>query len=99
MIGPNMSCQAFVPNSPGNGNFSEYCSHRLDELTARALAAELDASPAATPLWEQADQLITDQAISVQLVTPDLLDFVSSRVGNYQYSDQFGMMLDQLWGR
>jgi hypothetical protein len=30
-------------------------------------------------------------------VTPYLLDFVSSRVGNYEYSDVFGMMLDQLW--
>jgi hypothetical protein len=34
MIQPNLSCQAFAPGSPGNGNLSEYCSPRLDQLTA-----------------------------------------------------------------
>jgi hypothetical protein len=34
-----------------------------------------------------------------RLVTPELLDFVSGRVGNYQYSASFGVMLDQLWVR
>jgi peptide/nickel transport system substrate-binding protein len=99
MIQPNLSCQAFVPNSPGNGNLSEYCSRHLDRLTAEALAAEENSSPTATPLWAQADRYITDQAVAVPLVTPSALDFVSPRVGNYQYSFQYGVLLDQLWVR
>ena len=33
------------------------------------------------------------------MVNPLQDDFVSSRVGNYQYNPQFGMLLDQLWVR
>jgi peptide/nickel transport system substrate-binding protein len=99
MIQPAYSCQAFVPDSTGNGNLSEYCDRHLDELTARTLAAEGANSPAATELWAQADRFLTDQAITVPLVTPRVLDFVSNRVGDYQYSYQFGVLLDQLWVR
>jgi peptide/nickel transport system substrate-binding protein len=99
MIQPAYTCQAFVPNSTGNGNLSECCSRQLDQLTARALAAERDNSPAATQLWAPADRFLTDQAVTVPLVTPSVLDFVSARVGNYQYSFQFGVLLHQLWVR
>jgi peptide/nickel transport system substrate-binding protein len=99
MIQPADSCQAFVPDSTGNGNLSEYCSHRLNDLTARALAAEGANSPTATELWAQADHFLTDQAVTVPMVTPSVLDFVSTRVRNYQYSFQYGVLLDQLWVR
>jgi YVTN family beta-propeller protein len=99
MVQPDLSCEAFVQDSPANGNFSEYCDHELDALTARALAAEGQNSPAATQLWAQADRFITHQAVTVPLVTPGWLDFVSDRVGNYQYSFQYGPLLDQLWVR
>jgi len=35
----------------------------------------------------------------VQLVTPSTTDFVSRRVGNYQYNPQQGVLIDQLWVR
>jgi hypothetical protein len=35
----------------------------------------------------------------VNLVTPSITDFVSRRVGNYQYNPQLGVLLDQLWVR
>jgi len=31
------------------------------------------------------------------LITPKLVDFTSKRVGNYQFSKQFYMLVDQLW--
>jgi YVTN family beta-propeller protein len=99
MIQPDLSCQAFLPGSTGNGNLSEYCSPHLDQLTAEALTAEENRSPTATQLWAQADRYVTDQAVTVPLVTPSALDFVSARAGNYQYSYQFGVLLDQLWVR
>ena len=34
---------------------------------------------------------------SAPLFTPKLVDFVSKRVGNYQFSKQFYMLVDQLW--
>jgi ABC-type transport system substrate-binding protein len=50
-------------------------------------------------MWAQADRTVTDQAPLVPLVTPSQFDFVSHRVGNYQYNPQFGVLLDQLWVR
>jgi len=35
----------------------------------------------------------------VQLVTPSTTDFVSRRVGNYQYNPQQGVLIDQPWVR
>jgi hypothetical protein len=35
----------------------------------------------------------------VPLVNPKQLVFLSSRVGNYEYSPQWGLLLDQLWVR
>jgi hypothetical protein len=35
----------------------------------------------------------------VNLVTPSITDFISHRVGNYQYNPQLGVLLDQLWVR
>jgi ABC-type transport system substrate-binding protein len=50
-------------------------------------------------LWAQADRTVTDQAPVVPLTTGSAIDFVSARVGNYQYSFQQGILLDQLWVR
>jgi peptide/nickel transport system substrate-binding protein len=92
-------CQYFIPDSPDNGNLSEFCDHRLDAEINSALAAESNNSPDAAALWAQADRTVTDQAPIVPLTTPSEIDFVSSRVGDYQYSFQQGVLLDQLWVR
>ncbi len=89
------SCQFF----PGS-NASEFCSPRLDATMRSAFAAEgLEGAntPAAAKLWASADQQITDQAPLVPLVTPYTLDFVSPRVGNYQYNSVQGALIDQMW--
>lgn len=37
------------------------------------------------------------EAPYVWLVNPVAVAFVSERVGNYQYSQEWGSLLDQLW--
>jgi peptide/nickel transport system substrate-binding protein len=37
------------------------------------------------------------QAAVAPLITPKLIDFTSKRVGNYQFSKQFYMLVSQLW--
>ena len=59
--------------------------------------AEATKSPAAARLWAKADREFTDQAPVVPFVTPSQIDFVSRRVGNYQYGACVGALLDQLW--
>jgi YVTN family beta-propeller protein len=92
-----LSCQAFVGDSTGNGNWAEFCDPRLDAQINRALAAEGANSPAVPSMWAAADRIVTDQAPLVPLVNPSAVNFVSSRVGNYQYNPQLGVLLDQLW--
>ena len=95
----NFACQSFAPSSPGNPNWSEFCDHRLDAQINSALAAESNNSPNTASLWAQADHTATDQAPAVPLTTTPDIHLVSPRVGNYQYSFQQGVLLDQLWVR
>jgi peptide/nickel transport system substrate-binding protein len=95
----NFACQSFMPNSTGSSNWSEFCDHRLDAQVNSALAAEGNNSPSTATLWAQADRTATDQAPAVPLTTKPDIHLVSARVGNYQYSFQLGVLLDQLWVR
>ena len=92
-----VSCQSFVPDSASNANQIEFCDPRFDALYNRAFAAEGSNPPAAASLWAQADRRLTDQAPAVPLVNPDTTDFVSRRVGDYQYNAVLGVLIDQPW--
>ena len=99
-LGPQYeSCQSFMPDSANNLNWAEFCDPRFDATVRRALAADAATLPAATRLWTQADRQFTDQAPMVSLVTPSTIDFVSHRVGNYEYNPEWGALLDQMWVR
>jgi YVTN family beta-propeller protein len=95
----NFACQSFVPDSTGNSNWSEFCDRRLDTQINSALAAESNNSPDTAALWAQADRTATDQAPAVPLTTTSDIHLISQRTGNYQYSFQQGVLLDQLWVR
>ena len=101
VIQTNFACRSFIPDSPGNANWAEFCDPQLDAQINRALAAESNNSPHAAALWAQADQTATDQAPAVPLNTPSNISLVSARVGNYQYSltESLGVPVDQLWVR
>jgi peptide/nickel transport system substrate-binding protein len=99
-LGPRWtSCQSFRRDSPTNLNVAEFCDPRFDATVRSALAAESANSPDATRLWAKADRQYTDQAPFVDLVTPSTTDFVSRRVGDYQYNPAQGALIDQLWVR
>ncbi len=94
------SCAAFTPADKNQLNVSEYCDPTTDRLIghASALQAAGRASDAAAA-WARADRRIVDQAASVPLASLKWVDFVSQRVGDFQYSPEFGVLLDQLWVR
>ena len=79
---------------------SLHCDPRLvDAWIDSALAAESSNSLQAAALWGHSNRMVTDQAPVVPLDTRSQIDFVCSRVRNYQYSFQQGMLWDQLWVR
>ena len=95
-----LTCAYFVP---GNGlattDASEFCDPGLDRQIARAAAQQATNPAAAAALWAQLDRKLTDLAIWVPTVTPNEIDFLSSRVRNYQYNPVWGALIDQFWIR
>lgn len=93
-----LRCKAFVPASPHQTNYSEFCDRRTDELIRRAFQVPAD-DATADALWAAADRRVTDQAAVLPLVNPKSIAFVSRRVGDLQFSQQSGVLFDQLWVR
>ena len=97
-IPPLLSCGAYVPNSPDQtSNLSGFCDPAIDAEMARATALQAHDPPAATLLWQQIEHEILVQAPLLPTTNQRNADFVSKRVGNYQYNPQWGALLSQLW--
>jgi len=88
-----LSCAAFTPRNPFNANWAEFCDSRIDAQIRQAMTAT---GPGADQLWARIDHELADQA---SLVNRTWIDFISKRVGNYQFSWQAGPLLDQFWVR
>ena len=95
-FGPLLSCQSA---EPGTNNFARFCDPHVDALASQAQAAQLTDPAAARRLWAQADRIVTDQAPYVPVLNAGTAGFVSSRVGNYQESPVYGLLVDQMWVR
>ena len=93
-----LSCSAFHPGSDNSINIAGFCNKAIDAKMAQAETLSITNPPAANVLWGQVDkQIMTTGAPWVPLFTPKQIDFVSSHIGNYQFSRQFYMYVDQLW--
>jgi len=93
-----LSCHAFRPDDPqNNNNLAEFCDPRIDRLIQRALNAQTSDAESANTLWAKVDRQVVNQAHGYPLTNPRVIDFVSRRVGNYQYNPVWGILLDQLW--
>jgi YVTN family beta-propeller protein len=95
---PVLTCAFFVPNNRFNTNVAEFCDPHIDRQVKQALAEQVTNPDAARRLWERIDRRTVDQAPWVPLLNPKVVDVLSKRVGNYQYSPA-GLGLDQLWVR
>ncbi|MGZ5297184.1 MAG: ABC transporter substrate-binding protein [Actinomycetota bacterium] len=81
----------------GPANVSHFCDPRLDAAMDKASELQLTDPASAAELWAEIDHDIVDRAPYVPLVNGLTLGLVSSRVGNFQYNPQWGVLLDQLW--
>jgi len=95
----NLSCASFLPDNPANGNVSQFCNPYIDRQIENALSKQATNPQAARGLWERVDRQTVDQAPWVPLVNPKIIDVLSRRVSNYQYSPANGVLIDQLWVR
>jgi YVTN family beta-propeller protein len=93
------SCKAFLPGTPKNANVTEFCDPGIDRQMRRAQAKELSDPTGARALWQRIDREVTDASPWVTLIASKDVNFLSKRVGNYQWNPANGMLIDQLWVR
>jgi peptide/nickel transport system substrate-binding protein len=97
-IEPLFNCTAFAPGDPSaTSNASGLCNHLIDAQIARAAAVQAQDPAAASLVWQKLERTILELAPMVPTYNRQNVDFVSERVGNYQYHPQWGPLLDQLW--
>jgi peptide/nickel transport system substrate-binding protein len=78
--------------------YGGFCSPRIDEMIDRATQMQFVNPTEAGALWAETDRAIVDQAPNLWMVNPIAVEFVSERVGNYQWSPQWnGELLNQIW--
>jgi ABC-type transport system substrate-binding protein len=97
-LGPAQFLQDWFACDGGQGN-GWFCDPRLDRLMSRASSVEATDARRAAAEWADVDRKAVDTAASVPLVTPREVEFVSSRVRNYQFNPIWGLLADQVWLR
>ncbi|MFC8513471.1 ABC transporter substrate-binding protein [Streptomyces sp. NPDC057257] len=92
-----LSCASFHPGSDSSINISGYCDKGVDAKMHTALKTAETDEKSANQQWGAIDQQIMADSPVVPLINPKLIDFTSTRVGDYQFSKQFYMLVSQLW--
>ena len=80
-------------------NYGGFCDKRIDAMIADAGRIQAEDPAASGEAWARADRATTDQAPWVSLENGVDVEFVSERLGNYQYNPQWGLLLAQVWVR
>lgn len=90
-------CESFREGSDSSVNISGFCDKEINDKMKAALALGVTDQAAADKMWTEIDKAITDKAPAAALFTPKHLDFVSKRVGNFQFNSQYYWMVTQSW--
>ena len=90
-------CSDFRLADPaGTNNGAFFCDRTLDGLISAADRQDVVDPAQGARTWAAADRRATDDAAWVPLVNLSWVDFLSTRVTNYQYNPASGLLLDQL---
>jgi peptide/nickel transport system substrate-binding protein len=90
-------CASFTPGSDSSINIAGFCNKGIQAQMDAALKTAQTDPTAANAQWAKVDQAVMTAAPVAPLITPKKIDFISKRVGNYQFSKEFYMVLSQLW--
>jgi YVTN family beta-propeller protein len=90
-------CSAFRPSNPAaTRNGSGYCNPAADRLMNQADHQQTTDPAQAAATWAAVDKVVTHATPWVILADLNNVDFLSTRVSNYQYNPFLGILLDQL---
>jgi YVTN family beta-propeller protein len=83
----------------GVSNHRWFCDPAIDRQMRRAQSLKATRPRAAASLWARIDRELVDKAAWAPLINEGGVDFVSTRVRNYQTHPYWGLIADQLWLR
>jgi peptide/nickel transport system substrate-binding protein len=92
-----LTCGQIHPGSDNSINIAGYCNKQYDANVQAVLKTAVTDPAKANSEWAAIDKQATDAAPWATMFTPKQLDFVSKRLGNFTYSDQFHMLFDKVW--
>ncbi|MGZ4430871.1 MAG: ABC transporter substrate-binding protein [Gaiellales bacterium] len=92
-----LGCGSIHPGSDASPNIAEFCDKSIQAKMDQASAMGVTDPAGANKLWAEVDHEVTDQAPWVDLYNPKQIDFLSKRVGGYQWNPQWYILIDQLW--
>ncbi|WP_119270144.1 ABC transporter substrate-binding protein [Taklimakanibacter deserti] len=90
-------CESFHEGSDSSVNIAGFCDKEINDKMKKALDLGVEDPAAANKMWAEIDKAVTDKAPAAGLFTPKHLDFVSKRVGNFQFNSQYYWMVTQSW--
>ena len=90
-------CGSFHPGSDSSVNISGFCDKEVDAKMKEAMATAVTDPAKADKMWSDIDKMVTDKAPAAFLFTPKHVDFVSKRLGNFQFNPQYYWMVFQSW--
>jgi peptide/nickel transport system substrate-binding protein len=90
-------CESFHEGSDSSVNISGFCDKDINDKMKKALELGVEDQAAANKMWAEIDKAVTDKAPAAALFTPKHVDFVSKRLGNFQFNSQFYWMVTQSW--
>jgi peptide/nickel transport system substrate-binding protein len=92
-----LTCGQIHPGSDNSVNIAGYCNKQYDAKVQAALRDAITDPAKANTEWAAIDKQATDAAAWATLFNPKQLDFVSARLGNYTFSEQFHLLFDKVW--
>jgi peptide/nickel transport system substrate-binding protein len=92
-----LGCDSFHPGSDASINISGFCDKTIDAQIKKNLITAVSDKAAANAEWAVLDHELTDQAPWLTMFTPKELDFVSGRLKNFTFSDQFHLVYSEVW--
>jgi peptide/nickel transport system substrate-binding protein len=90
-------CGSFHPGSDTSINIAGFCDRKIQKQMDTAIGLTAVNPTAGNKLWAKIDHEVTDASPAAVLFNPKNIDFVSKRVGNFVFSDQYYFIVDQAW--
>jgi peptide/nickel transport system substrate-binding protein len=90
-------CDSFHPGTDSSANLPGFCDKAIDGKMKAALKLAVTDSDGANKMWAEIDRAVLEQSPAVPLFTPKHVDFVSKRVGNFQFNNQYYWIVTQSW--